>query len=216
MSDLRVFCLKGTVPQMYQAGYVVAKEGKALCIDAAFAPTQLKALLESEGLVASSLLLTHAHFDHSVQVVPLQKELGLRVYGSEHANMMVTSGAWMGFRRMQPWQIEDTLHHGEELEIDGFHVRVLATPGHTVDSLCFVVDDRLLFTGDTILPPTHGRTDLPTGDFAALVESARRLTTLPDSLAVLAGHADTFGLLDLASLPTLGSQKRRNDLFYYR
>lgn len=66
----------------------------------------------------------------------------------------------------------DTLHvnDGDMLAVGSLRLQVIHTPGHTRDSMCIQVDDRL-FTGDTLLIGATGRTDLPTGDADALYDS---------------------------------------------
>ena len=67
-------------------------------------------------------------------------------------------------------------------------MRVLHTPGHTEDSMCLVLDDRVL-TGDTLLIGGTGRTDLPTGDPDALYDSLfGKLLQLDDALQVYPAH----------------------------
>ncbi|HSW43770.1 MAG TPA: MBL fold metallo-hydrolase [Patescibacteria group bacterium] len=73
---------------------------------------------------------------------------------------------------------------------------VLHTPGHTEGSVCLVSHEAgVIFSGDTLFPGGWGRVDFPGGDAEAMVESLRRLATLPDALRVLPGHgrATTIG-----------------------
>ena len=66
--------------------------------------------------------------------------------------------------------------------------RCIHTPGHTRDSMCLVVEDRV-FTGDTLLIGATGRTDLPTGDPEALYDSLfKRLLRLDRALKVYPAH----------------------------
>jgi rhodanese-related sulfurtransferase len=74
------------------------------------------------------------------------------------------------------------------LRVGELRASVLHTPGHTADSMCLVVGDRLL-SGDTLLLGSAGRTDLPTGDPAALHESLYgRILALDPALVVCPGH----------------------------
>ncbi len=73
---------------------------------------------------------------------------------------------------------------------------VLHTPGHTEGSVCLVSHEAgVIYSGDTLFQGGWGRVDFPGGDAAAMVESLRRLATLPDALRVLPGHgrATTIG-----------------------
>ena len=69
-------------------------------------------------------------------------------------------------------------------------VVVYETPGHAPGSVCYrFVDDGVVFTGDALFAGSIGRTDLPGGDFATLIDRIRtRLLTLPDDTRVCPGH----------------------------
>jgi len=77
---------------------------------------------------------------------------------------------------------------GEMIALGRLRLRVLHTPGHTRDSMCLVVEDRV-FTGDTLLIGATGRTDLPSGDPEALYDSLfERLLRLDPALKVFPAH----------------------------
>jgi len=76
---------------------------------------------------------------------------------------------------------------GESIVIGKLRLQVLHTPGHTADSMCLVGADRV-FTGDTLLIGGTGRTDLPSGDPAALFDSLARLLALDPALLVFPAH----------------------------
>jgi glyoxylase-like metal-dependent hydrolase (beta-lactamase superfamily II) len=80
------------------------------------------------------------------------------------------------------------LDDGDILTIGQMQVKAIHTPGHTRDSMCFVMDDRI-FTGDTLLIGGTGRTDLPTGDPDALYESLfGQILKLDPELIVFPAH----------------------------
>jgi len=69
--------------------------------------------------------------------------------------------------------------------------RVIHTPGHTPGSICFLVGESLLFTGDTLFRESVGRCDLPGGNERQLLASIKeKLMVLPDEIRVLPGHMD--------------------------
>jgi hydroxyacylglutathione hydrolase len=81
------------------------------------------------------------------------------------------------------------LAEGGVIRFGDVRLDVLHTPGHTEGSVCLVSHDAgVIFSGDTLFPGGWGRVDLPGGDADAMVDSLRRLTTLPDTLRVLPGH----------------------------
>lgn len=88
------------------------------------------------------------------------------------------------------------LAEGGVIRFGDVRLDVLHTPGHTEGSVCLVSHEAgVIFSGDTLFPGGWGRVDFPGGDAAAMVESLRRLGTLPDALRVLPGHgrATTIG-----------------------
>ena len=70
--------------------------------------------------------------------------------------------------------------------------QVIATPGHTVGSVCYCVEsEEVLFSGDTLFAESLGRTDLPTGNVSDIIRSiTRRLFVLPEDTMVYPGHGE--------------------------
>lgn len=130
-------------------------------------------LIAEHGPVAR-ILLTHRHADHSEGAPRLAELTGATV------------------RALDPTLVlgDEGLAEGDVVADAGLELRVLATPGHTSDSLCFVLDgsDRAVLTGDTVLG--RGTTVIahPDGRLADYLASLRRLIELPEGLAVLPGH----------------------------
>ncbi|MFL5352788.1 MBL fold metallo-hydrolase [Archangium sp.] len=141
------------------------------------------------GLKLVLVLETHVHADHVTGAGRLRELTGARVAASP-------SGAPCVDR-----QVRD----GEELALGGLRIQVLATPGHTDDSLSYRVGTRL-FTGDALLIRACGRTDFQNGDAGQLYDSiTEKLFTLPEETEVYPGH-DYAGL----TVSTIGEEKRHN------
>src|SRR5262245_66551145 len=84
--------------------------------------------------------------------------------------------------------VDLAVQDGDSLTLGALRIRVLHTPGHTADSMCLVLPDRV-FTGDTLLLGSLGRTDLPTGSADALYDSLHEhLFALDPELLVHPGH----------------------------
>src|SRR5207245_2175473 len=131
------------------------------------------ALAARAGLRLHYLVDTHTHADHFSAVRELSERLGVPTV--------------MHRASVAPY-VDVRVDDGETLIAGKLRLRVLHTPGHTDDSMCLVLPDRVL-TGDTLLRLATGRTDLPTGDAGALHESLfGRLLRLPEDLAVYPGH----------------------------
>jgi glyoxylase-like metal-dependent hydrolase (beta-lactamase superfamily II)/rhodanese-related sulfurtransferase len=101
------------------------------------------------------LIDTHTHADHFTATQQLARQLDVPVV----------------MHRYSPAPFVDLrLQGGELLVVGRLRLQALHTPGHTRDSMCLYVEDRV-FTGDTLLIGATGRTDLPSGDAEALYES---------------------------------------------
>ena len=131
------------------------------------------AFLGKAGVRVHYVVDTHTHADHFSASLELASRL--RVPRVMHRSSVAPS-------------VDVRIDDGETLIAGRMRIRVLATPGHTEDSVSLVLADRV-FTGDTLLRGATGRTDLPTGDPERLHESLfERLLRLDDGLAVYPGH----------------------------
>lgn len=154
------------------AGIAVIDPGPA--IDA-----HLQAILDTAAGPIRWILCTHTHVDHSPLAAPLAARTGATV---------------LGMRARHPQHQDPTfapereLAHGERLDIAGCRLRVLHTPGHASNQLCFVEEDeRLLFTGDHLMQGSTVVINPPDGDMAVYLASLRLL--LAEDLAYIApGH----------------------------
>jgi glyoxylase-like metal-dependent hydrolase (beta-lactamase superfamily II) len=133
---------------------------------------------------------THVHADHVTALGDLRATTGcLSVMGKESRAACVSK------------RVVD----GELLRIDGLELRAIHTPGHTDDSYSFVMPDRV-FTGDTLLIRSTGRTDFQNGDPRAQYDSLfNKLLRLPDETLVYPAH-DYKGW----SVSTIGEEKAHN------
>src|SRR6202050_2959963 len=113
------------------------------------------ALAAKDGLRIRYLIDTHTHADHFSASQQLARQLGVPVVMHGYS-----SAPFVDLR----------LQGGELLIVGRLRLQALHTPGHTRDSMCLCVEDRV-FTGDTLLIGGTGRTDLPSGDAGVLYES---------------------------------------------
>ncbi|MEM4729673.1 MAG: MBL fold metallo-hydrolase [Thermoplasmata archaeon] len=172
--------------------YLIADEdsGRGVVIDpTAGTLSKVLRVVESEGLKIEFVLITHSHPDHTSGLRQLLAETGARV------------GAHRGAGIKKDLALDD----GSALEVGGLKIRVIHTPGHSRDSVCYLIDGKL-FTGDTLFVGECGRTDIPGGDAGALYDSLfGKLLKLPDEVEVYPGH-------DYGPRPTssLGQERRTN------
>ncbi len=140
----------------------------------------LDAVAEAAGEVAV-VLLTHGHADHSEAARSFAERMGCGVRALDPRHRLGTEG----------------LVDGEVVEVDGLEVRVVGTPGHTSDSLSFVLPgDRAVLTGDTVLGRGTTVVAHPDGQLGAYLDSLHRLHALAEAQevdAVWPGHGPVIG-----------------------
>jgi glyoxylase-like metal-dependent hydrolase (beta-lactamase superfamily II)/rhodanese-related sulfurtransferase len=156
------------------------------------------ALAARDGLRIHYVIDTHTHADHFSATQQLARKLGVPI----------------AMHRMSPAPFVDLrVDDGEMLVVGKLRLQVLHTPGHTRDSMCLRVEDRV-FTGDTLLIGATGRTDLPSGDPEALHDSLfNHLLRLEPALNVHPAHeykarTHTTIAQELASNPRLQVRER--------
>lgn len=151
-----------------------APDGNAVIVDPVLEQAARDlGLIREMGLRLAWIVESHMHADHVTGALSLKQATGAQTAVSRHCGAI-------GFDRL--------LDDGDSLQFGGESLRVIATPGHTPGSSCFLWHDRLL-TGDTLLIGGCGRTDFQRGDAASLYESiTERLFTLPDDTLVYPGH----------------------------
>jgi glyoxylase-like metal-dependent hydrolase (beta-lactamase superfamily II) len=203
--DVRCF----TVGQVAENCYVFRREGsdRALIVDPGEEPERILGAVEELGVAVDAILLTHTHFDHIGAVSPVAKATGAPVYCPEIevpvlADIM-SFVPWPGFGPYESYDADETVAGGERLELAGFEIDVVFTPGHSPGHVTYAIaDERALFSGDVLFRGSVGRVDLPGGDGPTLLESIRRLLDeFPDETVVYPGHM---------GMTTLGAERATN------
>lgn len=177
-------------PPLDSNTYVVANDdGRALVIDAACKMADLQKIVSAKKLVVEAMLITHGHFDHAASGSKF-KELKIPVYihklDADKLTTFKNMAVFMGYH-FNKFSADHVFSDGDVLEIAGFKVEVIHTPGHSEGSVCFKIND-CLFTGDTVFRLGYGRTDFPDGSFSTLKASAKRIFSLSGNLTVYPGH----------------------------
>ena len=96
------------------------------------------------------------------------------------------AGAFFG-GKVKPFRVDVPLNDGETIELGELKIRVIHTPGHTVGGCCYLAEDAV-FTGDTLMKLSCGRTDCPTGSYPQILDSLRKLRNLEGNFHVYPGH----------------------------
>jgi hydroxyacylglutathione hydrolase len=184
--------LQIAVGQMANFTYIVADEenGEAAVIDPSWDLDKIFQTLKKNNWQAKYIINTHTHFDH--------------VIGNEQ--MAEITGAMIVQHKNSQLKKDIAVSDGDTIEIGSIRLRVLYTPGHSKDSICLLLDDQFILTGDTLFVGNCGRVDLPGSNAKEMYDSLfDRLTKLDEKLILYPGH--NYGP---TSISTIGHEKKTN------
>jgi len=171
--------------------YIVADDvsKEAVVIDPSFNGAEIIRLSRSRHLNVRYIINTHGHWDHVANNEDIKTAYGAEVIAHKlskvNKNLDVVDGSI--------------------IRVGNINIKVIHTPGHSSDSICLLVDHKLL-TGDTLFVGECGRTDLPNGSSVDMYNSLfKKLMKLSDDIEVYPGH-------DYGSKPhsTIGEEKSTN------
>ena len=151
-------------------------------------------LAQSAGCQISALLLTHGHWDHTLDAYAFAAA-GIAVYAHRDDQILIENPAVMSDfampgMEMKPTRVTHWVEGGQSIELLGQSFAVRHVPGHCPGNVLFYdsVASRA-FVGDVIFCGSVGRFDLPGGDFATLQHSIRsEVYSLPEGTVLLPGH----------------------------
>ena len=173
--------------------YIITDETtrETAVVDAGFNTDGIKKILSGENLKLIFVVNTHDHIDH--------------VLGSDELKLLF--GAKMVAHRSSKTTTDVRVDEGDVLKVGSVPIKIFSTPGHTADSICLLVDDKKLLTGDTLFVGSVGSTTMPGGDSKSMYDSLfNKLLQFEDDVEVYPGH-------DRGAKPssTLGEEKRSNN-----
>jgi hydroxyacylglutathione hydrolase len=190
--DVRMF----TVGPVQENCFIFRRDGEreAIVIDPGEEAERLQAAIAELDLDVKAILLTHTHFDHIGAVAPLAQATGAPVWCPEIERQVLANindyVPWSGFGPFESYEADHLVAGGEKLELAGFEIDVIFTPGHSPGHVVYsVAAEQAIFSGDVLFQGSLGRTDLPGGDYATLMASIQTLLdTLPAETRVFPGH----------------------------
>ena len=138
------------------------------------------------------ILLTHSHFDHILGLYQLWQETSAKVVISTEESVGLLEENDISLVKqtgnfMPSVKADILVGDNDKLPFCEDFISVIATPGHTLGSVCYKYKNAL-FTGDTLFCGTIGRTDLPSGDLFTLLQSLKKLKDISEDLRVYPGH----------------------------
>ncbi|MBF0274745.1 MAG: MBL fold metallo-hydrolase [Nitrospinae bacterium] len=179
----------------------------AVIIDPGADGKRLIEKINAEGLQVKYILNTHCHADHIGGVKTVVEEFKVPFAHSEKENPLLESQynkdlvAFLG--QTMPPNADLYLDETSRLDVsDNIKLEIIETPGHTPGGLCFLFNEKHLFTGDSLFRQSIGRTDFPLSNHNDLIASLRtKVLTLSDDVIVYPGHEATS---------TIGFEKNNN------
>ena len=140
------------------------------------------------------IYLTHCHGDHFGGILQLKDKKGGKVLihrddAEGLYNPSISLTYYIGMEDID-LEADSRVDDDDFIHLGNLEFKVIHTPGHTKGGTClYCKEENLLFSGDTLFKGTWGRTDLPTGDFQAIIDSiTNKLMVLPDETIVYPGH----------------------------
>ena len=181
---------------------------EAAVIDPGGDIARIEAVLASEGLTLSKILVTHGHIDHAGGVAQLAEKTAVPIEGPQREDAfwidgMAEQSARFGFPSVKPFVPDRWLEDGDRVTFGQVELEVLHCPGHTPGHVVFFHrPSRLLQVGDVLFQGSIGRTDFPRGNYDTLIASIReKLFPLGDDVRFIPGHGP---------MSELGEERRFN------
>lgn len=172
--------------------YIIADENNndAAIVDSSFNSGEIIKILKDKNLNLKFIINTHGHSDHTAGNSELKSIFGAKIVAHKLSKVNFDIG------------VDD----GDVVTVGKIVLKVIYTPGHSIDSVCLLVDNKKLLTGDTLFVGECGRTDLAGGNSKSMYESLfNKLLKLNDTIEVYPGH--DYGL---KSSSTMGEEKKSN------
>ncbi len=168
---------------------------KAIIVDPSWDLEIIFDFLEKNGMENTFIINTHSHFDHVVGNDQVVKRTGAKII--QH--------------KSSPLRKDIEVDDGESIRFGESEIKIIHTPGHSGDSICLIIDDKILLTGDTLFVGSCGRLDLQGSDPNEMYNSVyNKLISLDGNLIVYPGHH--YGS---AKTSTLGKEKSTNFVFKF-
>ncbi|MBO5302807.1 MAG: MBL fold metallo-hydrolase [Lachnospiraceae bacterium] len=194
-------------PVMTNCYFAIHEDTKEmLVIDPGDEALHLIEKIKACGAKPVAILLTHGHFDHASAAQEIAENFGIQIYAHEDEketleNPSINLCGMVGIKEI--YHADCYVKDGEILNLAGFEIKVLHTPGHTKGGCCYYIEkEQAVFSGDTLFNSSVGRTDFPGGSATVLLRSIEeKLMPMPGQTKVYPGHNDTT---------TIGWEKQYN------
>lgn len=184
--------------------YLVISDNEAVVIDPSVPPSAVQQKADLNSLKLKAVLLTHAHFDHMLEIdawcneFDIEPQLGQADAPALADEILNCYGLFFGTKKGYYGSYK-TLSGGDKISFGSTALRVIETPGHTKGAIALYGDESV-FVGDTVFEGGNvGRVDLPGGNYSALKSSIEKILALPEDTTVYCGHGTSTTVKELIS-----------------
>ncbi|MDP3560515.1 MAG: MBL fold metallo-hydrolase [Legionellaceae bacterium] len=172
--------------------------------------------VKEHGLEVQWILETHAHADHLTGAHYLNQTFDAKIGIGEHIKDVLA--LWVPIFNigsdtpLNGSQFGRLFKDGEHFTIGTLDVKVLHTPGHTPACVSYLINDEVIFVGDTLFMPYLGtaRADFPGGNAEVLYDSIQKILALPGYTQIMICHDYPQGNQKPSNVSTVKEQKKQN------
>lgn len=209
MINIKIFVFN---PFMENTYILYDNNKKAIVVDPGcyeqYEKKQLDDFISSEGLQVELLINTHCHIDHVLgnYYVKQKYNVPLHIHEKDLETLRAIKAyaPSYGFQNFEETNPDGFLKEGEDVNVGEMKFEVRFAPGHAPGHVVLInEEEKICIGGDVLFQGSIGRTDLPGGDFDALIKSIHKklFADLPDDMVVYPGHGPET---------TIGVEKRTN------
>ena len=170
--------------------YVVSDDnGEGFIVDCAYPSRAVEEYISKKYIKIKFILQTHTHFDHVLGLEHFKNLYKVKAYASEDSlNIANDKDYNLAYSYNLKVDIDEFLKDGDVFS--EYNIEAIKTPGHTIDSMSFKVDD-MMFSGDTLFKLSIGRTDFPGGSYPQIIDSIKyKFGGFDKDTIVYPGHGD--------------------------
>lgn len=177
---------------------ICTETNKAAIVDPGGEVDRIISKLDSLGVIAEKILITHAHIDHAGGTKDLSERLSLPIEGPQQEDIfwidrLSDQSRMFQFPEAKPFEPTRWLSHNDKVTVGNLEFQVLHCPGHTPGHVVFINHKyKWCWVGDVLFKGSIGRTDFPRGDHDTLINAIKEnLLPLDDDYQFLSGHGPT-------------------------
>lgn len=154
---------------------------------------RIEKIIEDENIDLKFILNTHCHIDHVAMDNYFKEKYGIKIIANKNEEIILKNlknqAEYLGFDFTGEVAIDEFLSEDTPINLGEIDILPIFTPGHSPGSTSFLINEKYLFSGDTLFKNSIGRTDIPGGIFDDIITSIKsKLLILDAQTLVLPGH----------------------------